>query len=144
MCCLAFWRGRASTLQVCIRRLPVCSSDCSRPCGRGWDPVALFGDDAVETCSNFCAAYADALDSAAQHSTACVNRARREALSPAEALIEALHPWVAYAIMPLFALANAGVRLEGLAFRNINPQCLSRKLGGAPVRQAIGVFAIAC
>jgi NhaA family Na+:H+ antiporter len=40
-----------------------------------------------------------------------VNRARREALSPAESLIETLHPWVAYAIMPLFALANAGVAL---------------------------------
>jgi NhaA family Na+:H+ antiporter len=24
-----------------------------------------------------------------------------------------LHPWVAYAIVPLFALSNAGVRLEG-------------------------------
>ncbi|MCP3382269.1 Na+/H+ antiporter NhaA [Bradyrhizobium sp. CCGUVB4N] len=28
----------------------------------------------------------------------------------------ALHPWVAYAIMPLFALANAGVDLRGAAF----------------------------
>lgn len=42
-----------------------------------------------------------------------VNVARREALSPAESLIEALHPWVAFLIMPLFALANAGVVLEG-------------------------------
>lgn len=39
---------------------------------------------------------------------------RREATSPAESLIEALHPWVAFAIMPLFALANAGVSLSGL------------------------------
>lgn len=38
-----------------------------------------------------------------------VNLARREAMSPAESLIEALHPWVAFGIMPLFALANAGV-----------------------------------
>jgi len=38
-----------------------------------------------------------------------VNRARREAMSPAESLIEALHPWVAFGIMPLFAFANAGV-----------------------------------
>jgi Na+:H+ antiporter, NhaA family len=28
----------------------------------------------------------------------------------------ALHPWVAFGIMPLFALANAGVSLEGIAF----------------------------
>lgn len=44
-----------------------------------------------------------------------INRARREAMSPAEALIEALHPWVAFLIMPLFALTNAGVQLDGHA-----------------------------
>ena len=38
-----------------------------------------------------------------------VDVARREAMSPAEGLIEALHPWVAFGIMPVFALANAGV-----------------------------------
>jgi Na+:H+ antiporter, NhaA family len=38
-----------------------------------------------------------------------VDVARREAMSPAESLIEALHPWVAFGIMPIFALANAGV-----------------------------------
>lgn len=42
-----------------------------------------------------------------------VNVSRREALSPSESLIETLHPWVAFGIMPLFALANAGVSLEG-------------------------------
>jgi Na+:H+ antiporter, NhaA family len=41
--------------------------------------------------------------------------ARREAVSPAEALIASLHPWVAFAIMPLFALANAGVPVEGMS-----------------------------
>jgi NhaA family Na+:H+ antiporter len=39
--------------------------------------------------------------------------ARREALSPTESLIATLHPWVAFCIMPLFALANAGVRVSG-------------------------------
>jgi NhaA family Na+:H+ antiporter len=32
-----------------------------------------------------------------------------DALSPVERLEEALHPWVAFVIVPLFALANAGV-----------------------------------
>jgi NhaA family Na+:H+ antiporter len=41
-----------------------------------------------------------------------VNVARREALSPAESLIESLHPWVAFGIMPVFALANAGVTVS--------------------------------
>jgi NhaA family Na+:H+ antiporter len=35
--------------------------------------------------------------------------AAREALSPLERLEFLLHPWVAFGIMPLFALANAGV-----------------------------------
>lgn len=33
---------------------------------------------------------------------------------PAAQLESALHPWVAFGVMPLFALANAGVRFEGL------------------------------
>jgi NhaA family Na+:H+ antiporter len=35
--------------------------------------------------------------------------AAREALSPVERLETTLHPWVAFGVMPLFALANAGV-----------------------------------
>lgn len=42
-----------------------------------------------------------------------VEIAQREALSPATSLIERLHPWVAFGIMPLFALANAGVQIPG-------------------------------
>jgi NhaA family Na+:H+ antiporter len=42
-----------------------------------------------------------------------VDAARREALSPAESLIQSLHPWVAFGIMPIFALANAGVAIGG-------------------------------
>ncbi|MCI4567593.1 Na+/H+ antiporter NhaA [Lysobacter sp. CFH 32150] len=34
--------------------------------------------------------------------------------SPLERLEHALHPWVAYAILPLFAFANAGLALGGL------------------------------
>jgi Na+:H+ antiporter, NhaA family len=35
------------------------------------------------------------------------------AISPNERLQEALHPWTGYVIVPLFALANAGVPLDG-------------------------------
>jgi NhaA family Na+:H+ antiporter len=52
------------------------------------------------------------------------NGARQEALAELEDAVEGagaplqrmehvLHPWVAFAIIPLFALANAGVRVEG-------------------------------
>jgi Na+:H+ antiporter, NhaA family len=36
----------------------------------------------------------------------------RETISPLERLEHSLHPWVAFAIMPIFALANAGVVLQ--------------------------------
>lgn len=39
--------------------------------------------------------------------------ATREALSPLERLELTLHPWVAFIIMPLFAMANAGVSFVG-------------------------------
>ncbi len=38
-----------------------------------------------------------------------LERASREALSPLERIETALHPWVGFVIMPVFALANAGV-----------------------------------
>jgi NhaA family Na+:H+ antiporter len=38
--------------------------------------------------------------------------AAREAASPLQRLEDGLHPWVAFVIMPLFALANAGVVLS--------------------------------
>lgn len=38
--------------------------------------------------------------------------AARETLSPVERLEVALHPWVGFVIMPLFALANAGLPLS--------------------------------
>jgi Na+:H+ antiporter, NhaA family len=39
--------------------------------------------------------------------------AATEALSPVERLEMMLHPWVGFAIMPIFALANAGVAISG-------------------------------
>ncbi|MFO0798806.1 MAG: Na+/H+ antiporter NhaA [Gemmataceae bacterium] len=41
--------------------------------------------------------------------------AAREGLSPLARLEHALHPWVGFVIMPLFALANAGVALNPAA-----------------------------
>lgn len=43
--------------------------------------------------------------------------ANREVLPPVVRVQMALHPWVAFGIMPLFALANAGVSLEGVDLR---------------------------
>ena len=39
-----------------------------------------------------------------------------EAFNPLENLVHMLHPYVSYGIMPIFALANAGVKLDGVDF----------------------------
>jgi NhaA family Na+:H+ antiporter len=45
-------------------------------------------------------------------------QAQREAVPPVVRVQAALHPWVAYGIMPLFALANAGISLAGFSTSN--------------------------
>jgi NhaA family Na+:H+ antiporter len=42
-----------------------------------------------------------------------IRLAEREVMPPVQRVQEALHPWVAFVIMPLFALANAGVNFHG-------------------------------
>lgn len=44
--------------------------------------------------------------------------AAREALAPVERLQMALHPWSGFVIMPVFALANAGVQVSWTDFDN--------------------------
>lgn len=51
-------------------------------------------------------------DSAERDHLRQAGRAARETLSPLEQLEILLHPWVAFLIMPAFALANAGVSLS--------------------------------
>ncbi len=72
-----------------------------------------------------------------------VDHARREALSPAEALIEGLHPWVAFVIMPLFALANAGVSLAGVSLGGSTTTISLGAALGLVVGKPIGVV-LAC
>jgi NhaA family Na+:H+ antiporter len=48
-------------------------------------------------------------DTAARDDLHRAGIATREAVSPIERLEFALHPWVAFVILPLFALANAGI-----------------------------------
>lgn len=60
-----------------------------------------------------------------------------EEYSPLEWLEHALHPWVAYVILPVFAFANAGLALGGMAFSDmLAPVPLGIALGlvlGKPV-----------
>jgi len=69
-------------------------------------------------------------------------RAHREALSPAESLIETLHPWVAFAIMPIFALANAGVSLDGMSLEGASGVVALGVFVGLVVGKPLGIVAL--
>ena len=51
--------------------------------------------------------------------------AQRETLPPVTRVQMALHPWVAFGVMPLFALANAGVTLEGVNLELADAQAVT-------------------
>lgn len=62
--------------------------------------------------------------------------------SPLERLTRALSPWVAYVIVPVFALANAGVSLSGDAIGGIVSDPVTLGVGlGLVVGKTIGVLA---
>ena len=64
--------------------------------------------------------------------------AARETLSPLEYLETTLHPWVAFVIMPIFALANAGVAFE--LNRLTDPAAIAVAVG-LLVGKPLGIFA---
>jgi Na+:H+ antiporter, NhaA family len=67
--------------------------------------------------------------------------AERELLPPVVRVQMALHPWVAYIVMPLFALANAGVSLEGLDLASAASQSVMLGVAAALVfGKPIGIF----
>lgn len=66
--------------------------------------------------------------------------AARETLSPVERLEMALHPWVSFVILPLFALSNAGMTLGG--GQSAGTLTLAVVLG-AVVGKPLGVLAFA-
>jgi NhaA family Na+:H+ antiporter len=68
--------------------------------------------------------------------------ARREAVSPGVRGEAALHPWVAYGIMPLFALANAGVNLGGIELQAVGATTVMLGVTlGLLVGKPVGVLA---
>jgi NhaA family Na+:H+ antiporter len=51
-----------------------------------------------------------------------------------------LHPWTAYAIMPLFALANAGVSCAGLSWKIMTDSVVLGIIAGLFLGKQLGVF----
>lgn len=76
------------------------------------------------------------------HTLGKVDAARREAMSPAESLIETLHPWVAFGIMPIFALANAGVSLGGASLEPASWTIVIAVTVGLVLGKPLGVVAV--
>lgn len=72
-----------------------------------------------------------------------LKRARAEALAPVVRLESALHPWVAFGIMPVFALANAGVGLGEVSLDQ--PGALRLGLGvalGLVIGKPLGIVGV--
>jgi NhaA family Na+:H+ antiporter len=70
-----------------------------------------------------------------------VGRLALFATSPLERLERALTPWVTYVIVPVFALANAGVSLDGSALRGVvDDRVTLGVLVGLVAGKTIGVF----
>ncbi len=70
-----------------------------------------------------------------------VRFASREAISPLERLETAVHPWSAFAIMPIFALVNAGIPFSLTSITN--PAALAVMSGlviGKPLGIALALF----
>ena len=64
-----------------------------------------------------------------------------EVESPAEGLIDALHPWVSFVIMPIFALANAGVALDALTLDDASRGVAIAVAVGLVIGKPLGVLA---
>ena len=61
-------------------------------------------------------------------------------VTPCKTLEHALHPWVAFIILPVFAFANAGVPFDGMGFHSLfDPTTLGIILG-LVVGKQIGIF----
>jgi len=63
--------------------------------------------------------------------------------SPLEHLEHALHPWVAYAILPLFAFANAGLALGGLSMDALRQALPLGIFAGLVLGKPIGIIGAA-
>ncbi|WP_024679019.1 Na+/H+ antiporter NhaA [Pseudomonas syringae] len=72
-----------------------------------------------------------------------LGKADEEASSPLLYLEEKLHPWVAFAVVPIFGFANAGVSLAGITVdKLVDPVPLGVALG-LLIGKQVGIFALA-
>jgi protein-disulfide isomerase len=66
-----------------------------------------------------------------------------QSLSPNERLQQLYHPWTSYVIVPLFALANAGIHLDGaLLSRSLTSRVTLGIFFGYVVGKPVGIFGV--
>jgi NhaA family Na+:H+ antiporter len=69
-------------------------------------------------------------------------RSTGQTASALQTLEHALHPWVAYAILPLFAFANAGVSLTGVSLDSFTHHVPMGIAAGLLLGKMLGVFGL--
>jgi len=69
-------------------------------------------------------------------------RTRNEESSPLLTLEHALHPWIAYGVLPLFAFANAGVSLSGVTLESFTHPVPMGIAAGLLLGKTLGVFGL--
>ncbi len=62
---------------------------------------------------------------------------------PLERLLHALHPWIAFCILPLFAFVNGGVNLTGISLSSLGDPIPLGIILGLIVGKQLGVFSFA-
>ena len=66
--------------------------------------------------------------------------AEEKVVSPAHRLETFIHPWVAYLIMPLFALANAGFSLQEFSLNVLTDEVVVGIIAALFIGKQLGVF----
>jgi len=61
-------------------------------------------------------------------------------ITPCKTLEHALHPWVAFIILPIFAFANAGVPFKGMGFHSLGDPTTLGIILGLVMGKQIGIF----
>jgi NhaA family Na+:H+ antiporter len=63
----------------------------------------------------------------------------------ADRLEQRLHPWVAFGVMPLFALANAGVAVASVRFQSVTTQAVVAGIvAGLVLGKPLGIMLMSC
>ena len=65
---------------------------------------------------------------------------RKSDESPNQKLQHALHPWIAFLVLPLFAFANAGVPFSGIGSSSLTHPVVAGIIGGLFIGKFVGVL----